>query len=350
MPAGQMPIAQRQMSGADVWRVIRANMDHDSSSVVVFAVLGVIAFFWLAHYYPKFTAVGLIEVQPTVIIDPLQSGSGTTDRNAIELEQRTQVASSSTTRCSAPSSSAAPICATPAGSSEFKGDVSLAKEDLLDRLEITPIVDTKVIQVSVSYSDPKDAKIIVEQLVDQHLRQQGENRRNVELRRSQALNEMRNLNQVRLNELNEQLRQRGSKLAVDAMGVPGHLNAMEQEAARLVTTLIEQQGGLEAAKTAYERASAQLQAGQDPADIDEMVARDALLNSYRQNLDNIDVQLAELLKLGDDHPTVKQTKARREALLRKYEDLAPSRPPSTARPISIASRPRWPCSSSASTA
>ena len=350
MPAGQMPIAQPQMSGADVWRVIRANWIMIASSVVVFAVLGVITFFLLAHYYPKFTAVGLIEVQPTIVIDPLQSGSGTTDRNAIELEQSTQVAYLKHDSLLSAVLQRSTDLRNTGWFQEFKDDVSEAKDDLLGRLEIRPIPDTKVIQVSVSCGDPKDAKIIVEQLVDQHLRQQGETRRNVELRRSQTLSEKRNQDQARLNDLNDQLRQRGSKLAVDAMGVPGHLNAKEQEAARLMTTLIEQQGALDAAKTAYDRASTQLQSGQDPADIDEMIARDALLNNYRQSLDNVDVQIAELQKLGDDHPTVKQTKARCERSSASMRICAPNRPPSTGRRISTASKPRWSCSSSAWTA
>ncbi len=322
IPQGPVQPMAAQMSGADVWRVIRANMMLIICTVAVFLLLGIVAYFWLAKYHPRYTAVGLIEVQPQVIIDPLLSGSGRPlDRNAIELEQRTQaqllkhdsLLSNVLTRSTELRSTN--------WFAELNGDVRLAKEDLLSRLSITPIVDTKLIMVSASYKDPRDAKVMVEQLVDQHLRQQSENRRNVELRRSQALNEMRNINQIRLNELNEQLRLRGSKLAVDAMGVPGHLVAIEQQAGRLVTQLVEQESRLEAARTAYERAIAQLEAGQDPAEIDEMIARDGMLNGYRQNVDMIDVQLAEMAKLGPDHPVVKQLNDRREALLKKYDDL-----------------------------
>ena len=322
MSAGQVPLGTAgQMTGADAWRVIRANMVLIISSVVIFAVLGVVAYFWLARYYPRYAAIGLIEVQPTLVLDPLKSSEGVLDRNSIELEQRTQAAYLTHDSLLSNVLQRSTDLRNTGWFQQFKGDVSAAKDDLVDRLTITPIPDTKVIKIQASTSDPKDAKIIVEQLVEQHLRQQGEIRRNVELRRSQALNEMRNLNQIRLNELNEQLRQRGSKLAVDAMGVPGHLNAKETEAGHLISMLAERESDLEAAKSAYERSSAQLQSGQDPADVEEMVARDQLLNTYRSNLDTIDVQLAELQKLGDEHPAVKQAKARHEALSRKYEDL-----------------------------
>ncbi len=322
LPSGQVQPAASQMSGQDVWRVIRANIILIVSTVAAFTILGIVAYYWLARYYPLYKAVGLVEVQPLVVIDPLKSGMATTiDRNAIELEQRTQAQGM---KHDALLSAALTRSTELRGTNwfqEFKGDVRDAKEDLAGRLSVTPIVDTKLIMVSVQCGDPRDAKVITEQLIEQHLRQQGENRRNFELRRSQQLNELKNMQQIKLNELNDQLRQKGGKLAVDAMGVPGHLNSKESEAVRLMQQLVEQESRLEAAKTSYDRASAQLQTGQDPPDVEELVARDPLLNNYRQTLDNIDVQMSEMTKLGESHPVVKQLKDKREAFLRKYEDL-----------------------------
>ena len=254
-------------------------------------------------------------------IAPLVAMSNGSDRSSIELEQRTQaqqmrhdsLLSSVLTRSQALRGTG--------WFAQFNGNVSIAKEDLLSRLTITPIPDSRLIMVSVSYSDPRDAKVMDEELVDQFLKQQSDTRRDVQLRRSQTLNGMMQTSQVRLNELNEELRQRGSKLAVDAMGVPGHLSAKDAEASQLVLKLVDQESKLEAAKSSYERASAQLAAGQDPSDVDELVARDAMLNSYRQALDSVDVQISEGIKLGKDHPIVKQLNARREAYLKKYDDL-----------------------------
>ena len=320
LPPGQVQGMGSQMSGTDVWRVIRANAMLILVTVVAFTILGVGVYFWLGKYYPRYTAVGLIEVQP-VIIDPLAAQQAGVDRSYIELEQRTQaqqmrhdsLLSSVLTRSQALRGTG--------WFAQFNNNVSAAKEDLLDRLTITPVIDTKLIMVSVSYSDPRDAKVMAEELVDQFLRQQSDTRRDAQLRRSQTLNEMQRNQQVRLNELNEELRQRGSKLAVDAMGVPGHLTAKDSEASQLVLKLVEQDSKLEAAKSSYEKASAQLAAGQDPSDVDELVARDSMLNSYRQALDSVDIQISEAVKLGKDHPLVKQLNARREAYLKKYDDL-----------------------------
>src|SRR5690606_31252704 len=87
---GPVQQASAQMAGADVWRVLRANMMLIICTVATFLLLGVFANYWLAKYYPRYTAVALIEVQPSRNIDLLKP-DGPVDKNAIELEQRTQV-------------------------------------------------------------------------------------------------------------------------------------------------------------------------------------------------------------------------------------------------------------------
>ena len=321
MPSGQMHAAAGQMSGTDIWRVLRANMVMILATVITFAALGVAAYFYLGKYYPRFTSVGYIEVQPFVGIDLLQQQTGMVDRAAIELDQRTQAAMlQHESLISAVVQKSQPLRGTN-WFAQYTNDIKGAKADLQDRLTVTPMPDTRLIKVSVGYSDPRDAKVMVEELVNQHLTQQAARRLDTQLRRSQSLNQMKVETQIRLSVLNDELRQRGSKLAVDAMGVPGHVNSKEQEAVQLGMHLIEQRARLDAAKSSSDRASVQLQAGQDPADIDEMLARDPLLASYRQTLDASDVGLAEMEKLGPGHPVVKQMKARREAYLKKYDDL-----------------------------
>jgi capsular exopolysaccharide synthesis family protein len=107
---------------------------------------------------------------------------------------------------------------------------------------------------------------------------------------------------------------------MDALGVPGHLNATEQRAAQLSGELSKMQGLAESTKAIYETAAGQIRAGQEPPAIDEMMARDPLVASYRQQVDSIDIALAEFQKLGEDHPYLKQLNGRREASMKKYID------------------------------
>lgn len=318
-PVGQVMLPTGQMTGADVWRVIRANLWLIIGSVVVFAVLGVIVNVWLAKFHPRYTAMGLIEVQPTNIVDPLKQDIQAPDRNAVEIEQRTQaqllkhekLVSDVLTRSE-------PIKQT----SWYKqySDPRDAKEDLKDHLSVQPIPDTKLIMISMAYSNPKDCKTIVDEVVQAHLDQQSQVRRDTQLVRSQTLNKLKEMHTIRRNDLLDQLKSKGQKLAIDALGVPSHLNALEARLAQLSTELAKLDGTFQSAKAAYEQAQAQIQAGQEPAMIDEMIARDPLVGAYRQQLDQIDVAIAEYARMGEDHPYLKQLNARRETMMKKYID------------------------------
>lgn len=320
-PTAQAQNTGGQMTGADVWRVIMSNRMLIVSTVVIFTVVGIGAFFFLAKFCPRYTAVGLVEVQPNLVIDPLQSRVATLDRNAIELEQRTQAQGLRQESLLADVLTRSGDLRATSWFQQFNNNTPAAKQDFLDRLSVTPIPDTKLIQVSVSYSNADEARIMVEELLGYHIQDRAQKRRDTELRRSAALNEMRRKNQTNLNDLNDRLRQKGNNLAVDALGVAGNLNAKQSEATQLLTKLVDQEARLEAARSALDSATAKQQAGQDPADVEEMVSRDPLLNNYRQALDQIDIQMAELSKLGPDHPMIKQLKSRRESSQKKYDDL-----------------------------
>ena len=322
MPGAQVQAMAGQMTGADVWRVIRANLVLIVVSVVAFTALGFAVNFWLARYYPSFQPIGMIEVQALPSNDPLADTSMlATDRQGIELEQRTQATMLKHESLISEVLTRSNDVRATSWFTRFGGNAVEAKQDFIKRLSITPVPDTRLIQVSVSYSDPRDATVMVQELVDQHLKQQGQARRDTELRRSRMLNDLKRQNQVKLNDLTELLRQKGGKLAMDNLGVPGHLNAKENEASRMLEELTKQQSELEGVKISLDRANAQLNAGQDPPDVEESVARDPMLSAYRQGVDSIDVQISEFAKLGPDHPQIKQLKARKDAYLKKYDDL-----------------------------
>jgi len=79
-----------RMSGADVWRVIRGNLWLIITMVGIMGGLGYAANGYLASHYPRYTAVGLLQVQPYVILDPLHATIPIVDPMATSLEQRTQ--------------------------------------------------------------------------------------------------------------------------------------------------------------------------------------------------------------------------------------------------------------------
>lgn len=324
MPGPGYPVAQAalptgQMTGADVWRVIRANVWLILGAVVVFAVLGVVMNFWLAKFHARYTATGLIQVQPNEIIDPIMNRPERADRPQVEIEQRSQAALLQGERLYSDVLQRSEAVKQTSWYKEF-ADSRDAKENLMKRLSITPKPDTNLIMIQFSASVPKDCKTVVEEIVQGHLDQQGQMRRDTQLARSQTLNKLKEIHTVRRNDLLDQLRTKGNKLAIDALGVPGHLNATEQRAGQLMSELAKLEGEAEAAKATFESLTAQLNSGQEPPILEEMMARDTLVVSYRQQVDAIDVALFEYQKLGDDHPFLKQLNARREISMKKYID------------------------------
>jgi tyrosine-protein kinase Etk/Wzc len=317
--APQVIVPTGQMTGADVWRVIRANLLLIVCSVVVFAILGFVTNVWLKKFYPRYTAVGVIEVQPNQVIDPVKSPLATADRATIEIEQRTQAELLKHPALLTEVLQTSDKIKTTNWYKQFS-DVRDAKEDLQDKFEVTPRPDTKLIRVAMSYSNPKDCRDIVEELVGRHLRQENQKRREAQLLRGQTLTQLLGNYTVNLADLDERLRSKGSKLAMDGLGVPGRLNALESRASQLSQELARTENELQAVKSAYDQTTGQLQAGQEPAMLEEMLARDPLIVNYRQQLDNMDVALSEYIKLGEQHPYVKQITARREALMKKYLD------------------------------
>ena len=324
MPGPGYPVAQAalptgQMTGADVWRVIRANLWLIVGAVVVFAVLGFATNFWLAKFHARYTATGLIQVQPSSVSDAIKPIPMSPDRSLVEIEQRSQAALLQGERLYSEVLQNSQAIKQTSWYKEFT-DPRDAKQDILKNLSITPWPDTNLIKVQFAASTAKDAKTVVEEIVEGHLGQQTQVRRDTQLARSQTLNTLKGTYTVTLNDRQDQLKTKGNKLAIDALGVPGHLNATEQRAAQLMSELDKFEGESEAAKTNYDSFQTQINSGQTPAALEEMMTRDPLVVAYRQQVDAIDVALFEYQKLGEGHPYLKQLNARREITMKKYID------------------------------
>src|SRR5438876_8861619 len=66
-----------RMTGADVWRVIRANLWLIVVMLIVMGGLGFAANQYLAGHYPRYTATGLIRVETVINYDPVKQAQAT---------------------------------------------------------------------------------------------------------------------------------------------------------------------------------------------------------------------------------------------------------------------------------
>src|SRR4051812_46753451 len=62
-----------RMSGADIWRVIRANLWLIIIMLGAMTTAGWFANQYLASHYPRYTATGLVQVSTAIAYDPLHA-------------------------------------------------------------------------------------------------------------------------------------------------------------------------------------------------------------------------------------------------------------------------------------
>src|SRR5580658_2331396 len=79
-----------QMTGADVWRVIRANLWLVMLLVVIGGVAGFFFNGYLEKNYAIFTATGYIRILPLQQIDPLHPVAAGTEPQSLLVEQKTE--------------------------------------------------------------------------------------------------------------------------------------------------------------------------------------------------------------------------------------------------------------------
>jgi len=299
------------MSGADVWRVLRANLWLIVTLLVVSMVSGYFVNKYLAAHYSKFSSAGLIGVHPSLSLNPLDEDRGEIAQSNVALEQRSQVQKIlHESLASKVITNSKPLRET-AWFLQFNGSAQDAKKDLLKSLSVTPIQDTRLIRVSMTTPNREDCAVIVREVVDQHLQDERKRNNDAQYDRSTLLTNMKVRNQMRLNEIGGRLRDRSVKLGVDGIGGSGRINVKDEELSRLVQLQLEMELKAEAARGQRDGIMKQLAAGQDPAGVEESVRMDPTISMYRQMLTNAELQAGELeQQVGPNSPQLQKAQSR----------------------------------------
>ena len=79
------------MTGSDVWRVIRANM----LLIIIFLALSAVGGYFLNNFllshFPKYEAVGLVKIDPTIVLDLVKDRTNEIGETRLISELRTHV-------------------------------------------------------------------------------------------------------------------------------------------------------------------------------------------------------------------------------------------------------------------
>jgi capsular exopolysaccharide synthesis family protein len=318
-----------QMTGADVWRVIRANLLLIIVMVVLAGIGGYFLNGYLAQNHPQFTATGYLQIRTGVIKNAVEDRSDDLADQAVIRLARTQAALLQTdtlysnvlkkngrlreTKWFAKFTEIDPATNRP------RINIRDAREYLQDYFRVSPVPDSELLAATFSWSDPKDCKIVIEEIANEHLDQQ---KRQSEARLAEKTKVLRDMSdryakQVQI--IGERVR--GRIVELTAAGLGGQLGTSyfsekEQKMGALIREWLEINGKASEYKDQAARVRQQLEAGQVPAAVEQDVERQPTVARLAVQLADLEVHLESLRGrglLGPESREVKMLESRVEA-------------------------------------
>jgi capsular exopolysaccharide synthesis family protein len=311
-----------QMTGADVWRVIRTNLWLIILSVIVAAGLGFAANWYLKKHFPRYTSTGLVQIIPPRAIELLPDTKiqQYSDPRFLETDQLTQ---SQLLDQDTLFSKVLTDDDLVRDTDWFKSfpSVDKAKQDLQDHFQVTPVTGTKLIKVAMSARSPNDAKLLVQELVERHLRDQRDMNRSQTLDRTVQLNKLHNEYKILLDDKTREIRQKAIDLNINGAGIPGRLSSKEIQLAELTRKQLELQMLAADAQRMFESTQQDLQLNKLPRQVQDLVDRDPDVMEYKRALVASDLQLQNYqAKYGPESQFVQSAQRQKDYYQQKLNE------------------------------
>lgn len=319
------------ITAADVWRVIRTNLLLIIVFLILFAILGYAANVVLLRVYPRYTARGLLQIQTTVLQDPVTDKFYEMTEPRLLTEQRTQAQLLQTEYLFSTALKEnenlrrtgwfqSYIQRDPTGRTPDRPDVKEAKEYLGKWFRVRPLTDSALLEVSFTCSSPKDAKVVLEELVRVHIERQRMVAAERNVAHNQALTRMKDTIDQRLAALTRRVRDRQAMLAQKGMGEVGVFSSKEAELKALVEAHLKALGKAGEAKNALERVTAQLARGETLGEVEKAVEMDPTIATLVREVVSMEIQRdSKIDSLGKGHREVEALNRMIETAKQKLE-------------------------------
>jgi succinoglycan biosynthesis transport protein ExoP len=307
------------MSGSDVWRVIRAH----SLLIIIFLALSAVGGYFLngflLSHFPKYEAVGLVKVDPTIVLDLVKDRTNELGETRLISELRTHVQFLQHDSLFSYVLSKEGRIRDTKWFASFKTvkdgkevpDPRALKEDLQKYLHVNAISDSQLVRVSFEGSDPRDCKTIVEEIVNAHLAREYAKAENSFNQRTKALRDMKYGYEQQLQVVSGRVRDRQVTLTQKGMGGGGannqasYFGSKEAELRELIATQLKL--GAEASKDRhkFEFIAAQIQRGETLSEVERFIEQDPTVSGLSRELYGLEIQ-RDLKKatLGDQHKDI----------------------------------------------
>ena len=327
----QAPPPSAGLTGADIWRVIRANLWLIIGLLVASGIGGFFANMWLTQHYARYTSTSLIRVQDPSELPQIGGDSriivSAPSPQTIEVEQKTQTAALLNRYF------LTQVLDDPAGRIRQTGwfqqfgssRIADAMEDLQKNLDVSPQPSTRYIAVSMSCHLPIDAVQIVTEIVQHHIADTQQKMKELQIKKSQDLDHL--IEQYRADLIG--IRGRISVGAVElsknlssgdgTSGIYvelGYLAQQESLAEGLATT----------AQAKYETFVKEVQQGLTPRELQESLYHSDNSSAVKQQISQLEASLAVAKQhFGDDSPHVKDLQLELDSLKAGMEDSGADR-------------------------
>jgi len=319
---------QNSMTGADVWRVIRANIWLMLTVLVLSGALGYGLNSWLAARHSRYTATGLISVKlkPEMNLDiehPYNVNTG-----ELEIEQGTHVKLLTHERLlSRILDSSDPIRQTEwfkqflsYQNGQQKVDAEAAKADLLDHLTIRAEAASRLISVQFSGPVPKDCQTIVTEIVNQHIKDQQESNDVRDIEIANSLEQLKLNYESQIRDISNRMLQNATALGGMGVGIGSGANSKDLELNQLISEQLRAQAFLGAASAKLATFLQQMETNSAP-ELEEALQKSPLYAEYRRNVDELEGAYADLTNTsGAQHPHTLSMKSRLDKMRQKLAD------------------------------
>ncbi|HZL36550.1 MAG TPA: polysaccharide biosynthesis tyrosine autokinase [Tepidisphaeraceae bacterium] len=328
LPGQGQPMGQNSLTANDIWRVIRANFWLIAITMVLMGGAGYATNMWLAAHHSRYTSVAYLQVKLDSQKPVVNSSVIITNPQDLEIEQNSQT--KLLTRedlLTKVLSGSQPIRQTqwfqqfisyPNG--QQKVDAEAAKTDLLEHLEVVPVPNSYLIRISMSWSVPKDCKTIVEEIANEHIKQQKELTSNELVVHSSGMEQLVLKYEQQIGDKTTLMDRLAEELGAAGVGIGPGSNSKEFELQQLIS---EQLGALKVlglATTKRKTFEKQMETNSAPA-LQEALQRSQTYVDYRRIVDGLTGDYQDLLATqGDANQRTKSIKRRLEYMKGKLAD------------------------------
>jgi capsular exopolysaccharide synthesis family protein len=310
-PSHPVTMPMGAMTPADVWRIIRKRMWLIIACFVIVGLGGTAGIVAWYYYAPTYTASGLIEVEPgqaqqNAVLGPVS-------QDIIDVRIFTQYVQAQVSAVENPRILLAALDALGPKQTMFSG--LGAVEELAEELNVTQIVDTPLIQVSLGGRNREQVQAVVNEVLTQYISQYKATRAQMDADRQQGLREKRDELKRQLDDLGRKLtayRDEASVIVSDERGGEhmARLAGLVREEGRVLIELAE-------AASDWEQFQQLRKASEESGDLSpimmafpaimEAMRSDRSLASMKEQRARLSQDLASLQqRLGPNHDSVKR--------------------------------------------